>query len=241
MGMKTFVKKIYIVDDHPVVISGIEAILNQENDLRVCGFNDDVNRALVEINDMQPDLVIVDISLNNINGLDLVKALKKRYTDIKTLVLSMHSEVLYAERAIKSGACGYLMKNELSNTIIEAVQEVLGGGIYLSKKMSARLLKKYISIGSIDAGDPLDKLTDREFEVFRYLSEGYVPREIAIMMNLNIKTIETHRERIKQKFGITSASELNRFAILWREEVQEIHQKKLPDKIGKMLTINKLD
>ena len=208
-------KKIYLVDDHPVVTKGIAMVLDDEPDLKVCGSSDDIDQVLRDINSMNPDLVIVDISLKGANGLDLVKALKTRYPNLKTMMLSMHDESLYAERALKSGARGYLMKNEVSETIIDAVREVLGGGIYLSKKMSSRFLQRYVVSDKEDTRDPLDLLTNRELEVFRYIGQGYAPREIASHMGLKVKTIDTYRERIKQKLDFPSSSEMNRYAISW--------------------------
>jgi DNA-binding NarL/FixJ family response regulator len=208
-------KTIYLVDDHPVVTKGIAMVLNEEPDLKVCGSSDDVDQVLRDINTMNPDLVIVDISLKGANGLDLVKALKTRHPDLKTMILSMHDESLYAERALKSGARGYLMKNEVSETIVDAVREVLGGGIYLSKKMSSRFLQRYVVKGDEQSRDPLDILTNRELEVFRFIGQGYAPREIASCMGLKVKTIETYRERIKQKLDFTSSTEMNRYAITW--------------------------
>jgi len=208
-------KKIYLVDDHPVVTKGIALVLNEEPDLVVCGSSDDIDHVLRDINNMKPDLVVVDISLKEANGLDLVKALKTRYPNLKTMILSMHDESLYAERALKSGARGYLMKNEVSETIVDAVREVLGGGIYLSKKMSIRLLQRYVVSDKEDSRDPMDLLTNRELEVFRYIGQGYAPREIASNLGLKVKTIETYRERIKQKLDVSSSSEMNRYAISW--------------------------
>jgi DNA-binding NarL/FixJ family response regulator len=208
-------KTIYLVDDHPVVTKGIAMVLNEEPDLKVCGSSDDVDQVLRDINTMNPDLVIVDISLKGANGLDLVKALKTRHPDLKTMILSMHDESLYAERSLKSGARGYLMKNEVSETIVDAVREVLGGGIYLSKKMSSRFLQRYVVKGDEQSRDPLDILTNRELEVFRFIGQGYAPREIASCMGLKVKTIETYRERIKQKLDFTSSTEMNRYAITW--------------------------
>ena len=208
-------KKIYLVDDHPVVTKGIAMVLDEEPDLVVCGSSDDIDQVLRDINTMSPDLVIVDISLKEANGLDLVKALKTRYPNLKTMILSMHDESLYAERALKSGARGYLMKNEVSETIVDAVREVLGGGIYLSKKMSSRFLQRYVVSDKEDTRDPLDLLTNRELEVFRYIGQGYAPREIASNMGLKVKTIDTYRERIKQKLDFSSSSEMNRYAISW--------------------------
>lgn len=208
-------KTIYLVDDHPVVTKGIAMVLNEEPDLKVCGSSDDIDHVLRDINTMNPDLVIVDISLKGANGLDLVKALKTRHPDLKTMILSMHDESLYAERALKSGARGYLMKNEVSETIVDAVREVLGGGIYLSRKMSSRFLQRYVAKGDEPSRDPLDILTNRELEVFRFIGQGYAPREIASRMGLKVKTIETYRERIKQKLDFTSSTEMNRYAITW--------------------------
>lgn len=207
--------KIYLVDDHPIVRKGITQVINQEEDLEVCGSTDSADQTLRDVERLKPDCVIVDISLEGISGIDIVKGLKTRYPGLYTMVLSMHDESIYAERALRAGARGYVMKKEASEKIVGAIRHVLTGKIFLSDDMSSRLLEKMATGGHEEDASPLDLLTNRELEIFRMIGRGYKPRDIAKELNLSPKTIETYRDHIKKKLNLSSASELARVAVDW--------------------------
>ncbi len=209
-------RRIMIVEDHPVFRMGLRELINQEEDLVVCGEADDVGRAFDEIPGLRPDLVIVDISLKGRDGIDLVQDLRKHYKDLPTLVLSMHDESRFAERSLLAGAKGYIMKRETSSSIVEAIRCVLAGKIYLSEKIKGELLQRLA--GRRQAHEnPVDRLTDRELQVFRLLGRGLSTNEIAKKLCLSVKTVGTYRERIKDKLGLRHASDLIWHAMLWAE------------------------
>jgi len=213
-------KRILIVDDHPMLRRGLSALIGSDPGLTVCGQADSHSAALRFIaacGEKRPALAIVDLGLENgRDGLDLIKDLKATYPEILTLVLSMHDESLYAERAIKAGARGYLSKNQLDETILSAIHRVLASGLYLSAAMGAKIAEKYLVGGATPSGYPsLGDLTDRHLEVFRLLGKGLSTREIAERLHLSPKTVESHREHIKQKLSLHSGAELVRRATLW--------------------------
>ncbi len=214
------IKKIFIVDDHPVLRRGLAALVASEPNLSLCGEAASYKAALENIREHQPDLVIVDIALEGADGLDLVKYLKAHHPEIVTLVLSMHDEAVYAERALKAGASGYVSKQQLDQNILLAIQQALDGKKYMSEKLKARLAEKYLAGRTLDTGSPLEMLSDRELQVFRLIGQGRTTREIAKTLNLSIKTIESHVEHIKQKLVIHSASELAQRATQWVEAGQ---------------------
>ncbi len=207
--------KIYLVDDHPIVRKGISQVIDQEDDLEVCGTADNADDTLRDVERLGPDLVIVDISLEGISGIDIIKGLKSRYPSLATMVLSMHDESIYAERALRAGARGYIMKKEASEKIVGAIRQVLDGKIYLSGEMASRLIEKFASTDQIENGSPIDLLTNRELEIFRMIGCGYKPRDIARELNLSIKTVETYRDHIKKKLNLSTAAELTRYAVEW--------------------------
>ena len=209
--------RIFIVDDHPVLREGLSLRINRQVDLTVCGEADNPGQALKAIGTSKPDLALVDLSLKDGSGLDLIKNLKQRHPKLLTLVLSMHEEDLYAERALRAGARGYIMKHEATENVIVAIRRVLSGKVYLSEKISSRLLDVAFA-GKLDPKAPLiNQLTDRELEVFELLGEGLGSREISLHLHLSIKTIEAYREHIKEKLRLKNSRELIHQAILWKE------------------------
>jgi DNA-binding NarL/FixJ family response regulator len=207
--------RILLVDDHPVVLQGLTQIVNQEAGLMVCGQALKADGALQAIEQLKPDLAVVDISLRGTSGLDLVKTLKDRYPRLAVLVLSMHDESLYAERVIRAGARGYIMKEEASDKLLNAIRRVLEGGIYLSEKMSSKLLSQLVNRPRRKEGSSIDFLGDRELEVFRLIGQGNSTRQIAEKLHLSVKTVESHREHIKEKLKLGSATELMQHAFQW--------------------------
>lgn len=209
---------ILIVDDHPIFRMGMRELLNQEEDFSVCAVAENISEARKALRDHQPELAIIDISLSEENGLDLVKEIAAGPCRLPVLVLSLHDESVWAERAIRAGARGYVMKKEASESVISAIRNILDGKIHVSSDMMAHLLDKF-QVNPEGRGAPtVDVLTDRELEVFRLIGSGLATREIASRMNLGIKTIGTYRDRIKQKLCIKNAAELTRRAVLWIEK-----------------------
>ncbi len=210
--------RILIVDDHPIFRVGMEELLNQEEDFSVCAVAEDIHSARQALLKNSPDLAIVDISLAHENGLDLVKEITAEVNCIPVLVLSMHDESVWAERAIRSGARGYVMKKEASETIILAIRNILNGKIHVSTNMMSSLLDKFHKHPDGHGASTAEMLTDREFEVFRLIGQGLSTRKISERMNLGIKTIGTYRDRIKQKLCLKNATELTHRAFLWTEK-----------------------
>lgn len=206
-------KKILLVEDHPIFRLGLAELINQEEDLRAFGKAKDVNQAIIEIENMAPDLIIADISLKNSDGIDLVKYVKLHHGQIPVLVLSMHDEYLYAQRALTAGARGYIMKQEAMESVVTAIHHVLAGKIYLNEKVKEHILSTMSNPQKAREKTPVDRLTDRELQVFRMIGRGFSSREIATRLFLSIKTIGTYRERIKEKLSLKHANELVRCAV----------------------------
>jgi len=214
-------KRVFIVDDHPIVRDGLITIINHEKDFEVCGEADESREALKAISELKPDVVIVDITLKNSDGIELTKNLKARYPTLPVIVLSIHDEFTYAERALRAGAQAYLMKEVVSESIVTAIRTVLSGEIYVSNTMGKKLLRK-LAAGKADTiSAPIDSLSDRELEIFRLIGQGYKPSKIAKSMHLSVKTVETYRARIKEKLNLADADELLRYAIRWVSSVSE--------------------
>lgn len=210
--------KILIVDDHPIFTMGMAELVNQETDFTVCAVAEDIAGARKAIKEHLPDMAIIDITLARDNGLDLVKEISSGSRPIPVLVLSMHDEAVWAERALRAGAKGYIMKKEASESVITALRSIAKGKIHVSDNMMSLLLDK-LHVNPDSQGAPTeDLLTDRELEVFRLIGEGLSTREIAARMTLGVKTIGTYRDRIKQKLCIKNAAELTRRAVLWTEK-----------------------
>jgi DNA-binding NarL/FixJ family response regulator len=207
--------RILIVDDHPIVRQGLSQFIAQTEDLRVCGEAGDAREALEAIRKTLPDLVIVDLSLGSASGLDLVEELKAQAPKLPILVLSMHDETLYAERALRAGARGYVMKDRPIDEVVTAARRILRGEVHLSERMSARLLQKLVS-GAPQATDSLiGTLSNRELQVFELIGQGFGTRNIAARLHLSVKTIDTHRENIKHKLSFADSVELHQHAFLW--------------------------
>jgi DNA-binding NarL/FixJ family response regulator len=206
--------KILLVDDHPLVREWLTNLLKQRSDFEVCGETGRAPEALELILATKPDIAIIDISLENGSGLDLIKDIKAVRSDMAVLVLSMHDEMLYAERALRAGAGGYIMKSEATQKVIEAVLSVLGGGVYISSKVSVLMTQKLIGVKS---GGVIETLSDRELEVFQLLGSGYGTRQIAEHLNIGFKTVQGYTARIKEKLGLENINELMREAIRWQE------------------------
>jgi DNA-binding NarL/FixJ family response regulator len=205
--------RILLVDDHPIVRQGLALMLAAEQDLEVCGQAKDVPDALGMIAQTAPDLIVADLSLLGLSGLDLIKDLKANHNAVPVLILSMHDETVQAERSLRAGARGFVMKQEATGTIITAIRQVLAGHIYLSDRMSSKLLGKLAGGVANGTASPIERLSDREFQVFTLIGQGIGPRAIAEKLGLSVKTVEAHRENIKAKLGLGSGNELIRYAM----------------------------
>jgi DNA-binding NarL/FixJ family response regulator len=209
---------IVLVDDHPVMRKGLALTLDAEMDLSVVGQMSSAEEAMDEIERLEPDLAIIDISLPGMSGMELVKHLQARMPEVRTLVVSRHDESLYAERAIRAGARGYIMKLEAGDVIVKAVRQVMDGGIYVSDEINERLLLSMASGGRERISQsPLEVLSDRELEVFELTGRGTGTRDIAERLHLSVKTVESYRARIKKKLNLESATELMQHAVQWVE------------------------
>lgn len=210
--------RILIVEDHEVFRLGIKELINHEPDLHVCGEAEDVGEARNLIRDLDPDMAVIDITLKSSNGIDLIREISTSYQNIKVLVLSMHDELLYAERSLQAGAQGYIMKQETSKSIVKAIRHILKGNIYVSQNIMGNLLNRVRTGPDSLEKSPIETLSDREFTVLRMIGEGRSTGEIADQMHLSVRTISTYRERIKEKLHLKNAAELVRFAVRWVEE-----------------------
>ena len=207
--------QVLIVDDHPVVRDGLTTVINHEQDLNVCGEADDAHEALKAIAELEPDVVIVDISLKSSNGIELTKSIKTGNPKLPVIVLSVHDESVYAERALLAGAKAYLMKDAVSENIVNAIRTVLNNEIYVSNTISKKFLHKIAKDKKGTTKTPIENLSDREFEVFRLIGEGFKASQIARQLHLSTKTIETYRSRIKEKLNLPNAAELLQYSIKW--------------------------
>ncbi|HPV41384.1 MAG TPA: response regulator transcription factor [Spirochaetota bacterium] len=208
--------KIMIVDDHPLVRQGMKKVIEREQDLTVISEAGSAEEAIRNISQEEPDLAIVDISLESeVSGIDLIKALRDRYARIKTLVLSMHDENVYAERALKAGARGYVAKKEAPAVIIEAIRVVMKGELYLSSRISMKIIDRLFQGKEGGAESMPEVLSDRELEIFRMIGTGMSTGDIAKKLNISVNTIESHRKKIKDKLGIQKGSELVKAAVQW--------------------------
>jgi DNA-binding NarL/FixJ family response regulator len=208
-------KKIFIVDDHPVLRRGLSALIASDPDLVVAGEADTSQAAIEALPETQPDLVIVDLVLNGSDGLDLIKAIGALHPAIATLVLSMHDEATYAMRSLRAGAKGYVNKQRLDDTVLIAIHKILAGETYVSAQVEAQFAARYIGGRTLDTDGPVEALTDRQLQVFRLIGQGQTTRQIAETLSLSIKTIESHREHIKDKLTIETSAELARRAVQW--------------------------
>lgn len=207
--------KVLLVDDHPITRQGMRALVNQQPNMEVCAEADNGPQAVELVTKLQPDLAIVDIALKTSNGIELTKNIKAQAPTLPVLIVSMHDEGLYAERALRAGAMGYLMKQEASEKIVIAINRLLQGEIYLSDRIKEKMLHRLVNKKGDNMVFPIDTLSDREMEVFQLIGNGFSTRQIAEKLNLSSKTIDSYREHLKFKLNLASGAELVRHAIQW--------------------------
>jgi DNA-binding NarL/FixJ family response regulator len=209
--------RVLIVDDHPLVREGLANLINAQHDLMVCGEAEDSTQAITRIHKARPDVALIDISLKNESGLELVKDLRSQFPQVALIVLSMHDEALYAERALRAGARGYVMKREASKNVLASIRRVLEGGVYVSGRVTSRMVLRLSSPGKAASSSPVERLSDRELEIFRLLGQGRTTSQIAGDLNLSLKTVQAYCARAKEKFGVTTLVDLLRAAIRWED------------------------
>jgi DNA-binding NarL/FixJ family response regulator len=209
------VKRLLIVDDHPIFRHGISQLIRQLRDVSICGEADNAQSALDAMRRYTPEVVLMDISMPGKNGIELIKLMLAEQPRLVILVLSMHDESIYALRALRAGAKGYVMKQQAMENVLDALRKVLDGGIYISPQFGEKLVFKVIQGSDSDLGTPVDKLSDRELEVLQLFGRNKSTREIADTLHLSVKTIETHRAHIKEKLGFKDADEMVKFAVEW--------------------------
>ncbi|HUR47259.1 MAG TPA: response regulator transcription factor [Candidatus Saccharimonadales bacterium] len=215
-GLRKGKIKVLLVDDHPILRKGLGQLINAESDMMVCGEAEDSPKAFEAVGTLHPDVMVVDISLKGGNGIELLKNVKARYPELAVLVLSMHDEALYAERALRAGSLGYIMKEEAIEQVLVAIRRVLTGEIFLSDKMKSRMLQQLTgTTRSKGITNPIESLTDRELEVFRMIGEGRSTRQIAGELHLSVRTVEAYREYIKGKLNLKNSTELVQHAFHW--------------------------
>lgn len=215
-------KRILVVDDHPVFREGIIALINNEKGLKVCGEAGDFNETMNYLSQNKPDLVLLDLSLNNVDGFGLIEDIKSSYPELPILVLSAYQEDLYAERAIRCGASGYIMKKEKKETIVNAILNTMNNDIFISEKMKPLLIRKIIGKGMKSKGSQVEDLTRREFEVFKLIGKGFRLTEIAKSLGISDKTVRVHKENIKKKLGTKHSEKLQHLAFQWVNEHDKI-------------------
>ncbi|OPY03300.1 MAG: Oxygen regulatory protein NreC [Syntrophorhabdus sp. PtaB.Bin184] len=209
-------RKILIVDDHPILRKGLTLLINQETDLVVCAEAENAQMALESLETVVPDMAIVDISLPGIDGIELIKELRLRQKDLPVLVVSMHDETLYAERSLRAGARGYIMKQEALEKVLVAIRKVLEGEIFVSDRITTKMLEKFVSVEGINqTASPIDLLSNRELTVFRLIGQGNKTRQIAERLHLSVKTVESYRAHIKDKLKLGDGTDLLKYAIQW--------------------------
>ncbi len=209
-------RKVLIVDDHPILRKGLALLINQEPDLIVCAEAEHAQMALEIIDDVMPDMAIVDISLPGIDGIELIKMFRLRNKNLPVLIVSMHDEALYAERSLRAGARGYIMKQEALEKVLVAIRKVLDGEIFVSERVTTRMLEKFVSTEGIrEAASPIDLLSNRELTVLRLIGQGHKTRQIAEKLHLSMKTVESYRAHIKDKLKLTDGTDLLKYAIQW--------------------------
>lgn len=214
-------KRIIVVDDHPIVRQGLALLINREPDLVVCGEAEEAMGAMHVLDSARPDVVIVDISLNGPDGIDLLKNIRLSHPILPVLILSMHDETIYAERALRAGANGYIMKQEATENVLVAVRRILNGEIYVSARIANQMLRHYVTGSGTLRNSSIADLSDRELEVFRLIGEGHGTRQIAEELHISVKTVESYQAHIKEKLSLRSSRELMQHAIQWTMNEKE--------------------
>lgn len=206
--------RVLLVDDHPLVRRGLAEVIAREADLETCGEAGDVAEGLAAVERTKPNVAVIDLTLRTGHGIELIEKLRTRDPDLKILVSSMHDEMLFAERVLRAGARGYISKQEPPEALVRAIRQVLRGELYLSPRMTSRMLNRVVG-GTQTQDDPVQSFSNRELEVYEMIGQGLTIQQIAARLHLSPKTIETHREKIKQKLNVTNSAELNRRAVQW--------------------------
>jgi len=213
-------KRLLIVDDHPIFRHGISQLISKLPEVTICAQAQNAQEALEAMRHHRPDVALLDVSMPGTNGIELIKLMLAEQPRLMILVVSMHDESIYALRALRAGAKGYVMKQQAMDNAIDALRKVMAGGIYVSPAFSEKLVFKAIQGSESDLGSPVDKLSDRELEVLQLFGRGKSTREIAELLHLSVKTIETHRAHIKEKLGFKDAEEMVKFAVEWMTAVE---------------------
>ena len=209
------IRRFLVVDDHPVFRQGLVALIHSRAGYEVIAEAGSSEEALTALEERDPDIALVDISLKSDNGLDLVRTIRKTHSDVPVLIVTMHDEIVYAERAMKAGARGLVMKQEAPETILEAIRTVLSGRVYLSEAMSERLIESMFAATRDGENSPIDRLSERESEVLELIGQGFGAAEIARTLSLSVKTINTYQEHLKEKLNMDSSADVRRFAVSW--------------------------
>jgi DNA-binding NarL/FixJ family response regulator len=212
---KRGVRRVLIVDDHPIVRQGLRRIMENEEDVLVCGEAETSRDARAAIKELNPDVMIADISLKQSDGVELVRDVRAHYPQLPILVLSMHDEAIYAERILSAGANGYIMKQAASEQFLIALRRVLEGGIYVSEAIGNNMIQRFAAGGSHVSANPIDRLSNRELQILHMIGKGMSTRETAESLNLSIKTVESHRQRIKRKLNLNTGTQLVQYAVNW--------------------------
>jgi DNA-binding NarL/FixJ family response regulator len=207
--------RIFLIDDHPIVRQGLALLINREVDLEVCGEAQDAPSALTALVGCEPDLIVLDISLNGPDGLDLLKTIRLKGAHVPVLVLSMHDESTYAERALRAGANGYIMKHEAAEKVLVAIRRIVCGEVYLSERLTNKMLQQIVRGTDPVSRSPVSMLSDRELEIYRLIGSGHATRQIADELHISVKTVESYQAHIKVKLSLRSARELVQHAIEW--------------------------
>jgi DNA-binding NarL/FixJ family response regulator len=205
--------KVFLVDDHPIVRQGLGLLINRESDLVVCGEAEDAPSALQRMASAQPDLMVIDISLDGPDGLELLKTIRLKEPILPVLILSMHEESTYAERSLRAGANGYIMKQEATERVLVAIRRILEGKVYLSERLTNKMLEQFVHGAGSSKNNPLTTLSDRELEVYRLIGAGHGTRQIADELHVSVKTVESYQAHIKEKLSLRNARELVQHAI----------------------------
>lgn len=216
------VSRVLIVDDHPVVVQGVSKLISQEKNLEVCGEAGDAEGGMRAIETLRPDIVLVDLSLPGVPGLEFIKGVKSRYYELPMLVLSMHDEKIYASRALRAGALGYVMKDQSAENLVTGINRVLKGEVFVSSAIATQIMQEFVIGNKKPRTDDIDILSDRELEVFKLIGKGQSTRQIADQLLLSVKTIDTLKAKIKNKLHLSNSSELVQRAVLWMQSQDQL-------------------